>query len=167
MASLNLMKLKQNELKPLLRHNDREIRLKTNHSNMDINKDLTMNTTENIMDILQEACGESSTVCTDNGPSVSDNSMYVISNHVKFYGATALIFAKECFKALAEKMDSNLYILPSSQHELIAISEEIADPQSLKEMVCDINNSNVDEKDRLSYCVYKFCRKTETIEVAA
>lgn len=124
-------------------------------------------TTENIMDILQEACGESSTVCTDNGPSVSDNSMYVISNHVKFYGATALIFAKECFKALAEKMDSNLYILPSSQHELIAISEEIADPQSLKEMVCDINNSNVDEKDRLSYCVYKFCRKTETIEVAA
>lgn len=41
MASLNLKKLKQNELKPLLRHNDKEIRLKTNHSNMDINKDLT------------------------------------------------------------------------------------------------------------------------------
>lgn len=43
MASLNFKKLKQNELKPLLRHNDKEIRLKTNHSNMDINKTLTGN----------------------------------------------------------------------------------------------------------------------------
>lgn len=41
MASLNFMKLKQNELKPLLRHNDKEIRLGTNHSNLDINKNFT------------------------------------------------------------------------------------------------------------------------------
>lgn len=46
MASLNLKKLKQNELKPLLRHNDKEIRLKTNHSNKDINKDLTRNNSQ-------------------------------------------------------------------------------------------------------------------------
>lgn len=46
MASLNFMKLKQHELKPLLRHNDKEIRLKTNHSNMDINKKLTMNNSQ-------------------------------------------------------------------------------------------------------------------------
>ena len=92
--------------------------------------------------------------------------MYVITNHAQFYGATALIFAKEYFKALAEKMNSNLYILPSSQHELIAISDKFTDPQTLKEMVCDVNNSQVDEKDRLSYCVYKFSLQAETIEVA-
>lgn len=55
MASLNLMKLKQNELKPLLRHNDREIRLKTNHSNMDINKDLTMNNSQ-MASSYEEVC---------------------------------------------------------------------------------------------------------------
>ena len=74
--------------------------------------------------------------------------MYVITNASKYYGATALIFAKECFKILAEKVNSNLYMLPSSQHELIAIGEEIADVQALKEMVCDVNNSQVEEKDR-------------------
>lgn len=46
MASLNFKKLKQNELKPLLRHNDNEIRLKTNHTNADINKLLTKNNTQ-------------------------------------------------------------------------------------------------------------------------
>lgn len=46
MASLNFMKLKQNELKHLLRHNDKVIRLKMNHSNMDINKNLTMNNSQ-------------------------------------------------------------------------------------------------------------------------
>lgn len=43
LASLNFQKLKQTELKPLLRHNDNEIRLKTNHTNTDINKLLTKN----------------------------------------------------------------------------------------------------------------------------
>lgn len=64
-------------------------------------------------------------------------------------------------------MNSDLYILPSSQHELIAISDRVEAPQFLKEMVRDVNNSQVEEKDRLSYCVYRFSRQTETIEVAA
>lgn len=120
-----------------------------------------------MLDILQELCGMNSDSCSCNDLSMSDEPMYVITNHSKFYGATALIFAKECFKTLAEKMNSNLYILPSSQHELIAVSDEIADPQILKEMVCDVNNSQVDEKDRLSYCVYKYNRQADTIDVAA
>lgn len=120
-----------------------------------------------MLDILQELCGMNSDSCSCNDLSMSDEPMYVITNHSKFYGATALIFAKECFKTLAEKMNSNLYILPSSQHELIAVSDEIADPQILKEMVCDVNNSHVDEKDRLSYCVYKYNRQADTIDVAA
>lgn len=120
-----------------------------------------------MLDILQELCGMNSDSYSCNDLSMSDEPMYVITNHSKFYGATALIFAKECFKTLAEKMNSNLYILPSSQHELIAVSDEIADPQILKEMVCDVNNSQVDEKDRLSYCVYKYNRQADTIDVAA
>lgn len=55
MASLNFMKLKQHELKPILRHNAKEIRLKTNHSNMDINKDLTMNNSQ-IASSYEEVC---------------------------------------------------------------------------------------------------------------
>lgn len=122
-------------------------------------------TTTSMLDVLQELCRADSDICDDL--SMSDNPMYVITNHSKFYGATALIFAKENFKSLAEKMNSDLYILPSSQHELIAISDKVEAPQFLKEMVRDVNDSQVEEKDRLSYCVYRFSRQTETIEVAA
>lgn len=124
-------------------------------------------TTENMLDILQELCGADSDVCSCNSLSVSASPIYVITNESKFYGATALVFAKECFKALAEKMNSNLYILPSSQHELIAISDEVSDAQALKEMVCDVNNSQVEARDRLSYCVYKYNRHADTIDIAA
>ena len=120
-------------------------------------------TMENMLDILQGLCSEDMDI--DGNTLV--NPMYVITNASKLYGATALIFAKECFKILAEKMNSNLYILPSSQHELIAISDEFADVQALKEMVCDVNNSQVEAKDRLSYCVYKYDRQADTIDVAA
>lgn len=120
-------------------------------------------TTENMLDILQELCSED----MDIGSNTLVNPMYVITNASKLYGATALIFAKECFKILAEKMNSNLYILPSSQHELIAIGKEIADIQALKEIVCDVNNSQVEKKDRLSCCVYKYNRVTGVIDIAA
>lgn len=122
-------------------------------------------TTENMLDILQELYRENMDIGDNTSALV--NPMYVITNASKYYGATALLFAKECFKTLAEKMNSNLYILPSSQHELIAIGEEVAEAQALKEMVCDVNNSQVEEKDRLSYCVYKYNRETGTIDIAA
>ncbi len=41
MSALNFKKLKQNELKPLLRHCDKSVRLKAEHSNIHINKELT------------------------------------------------------------------------------------------------------------------------------
>lgn len=122
-------------------------------------------TTENMLDILQELYRENMDIGDNTSALV--NPMYVITNASKYYGATALLFAKECFKTLAEKMNSNLYILPSSQHELIAIGDEVAEAQALKEMVCDVNNSQVEEKDRLSYCVYKYNRETGTIDIAA
>lgn len=118
-------------------------------------------TTENMQDILRELCSENMDI------GVSVNPMYVITNASKFYGATALIFAKECFKTLAEKMNSSLYILPSSQHELIAIGKEIADIQALKEIVCNVNDWLVEGKDRLGYCIYQYNRATDRIDIAA
>lgn len=131
------------------------------------NAELEGYTTSSMLDILQELCGLTSDCCSYDDLSISADPMYIITNRSKFYGATALIFAKEHFKALAKKLNSNLYILPSSQHELIAVSDEFTDPQALKEIVCDVNNSQVDEKDRLSYCVYKYNRQTGRIDVAA
>lgn len=87
--------------------------------------------------------------------------MYVISNHQRFYGATCLLFTEE-IRRFADAVGSDLYILPSSVHELIAIPDyEEADPSFLYEMVKDVNENEVSERDFLSTNVYKFSRKDE------
>ena len=61
--------------------------------------------------------------------------------------------------------NTNLYILPSSQHELIAISNEFTDAQAHKEMVCNVNNSQVKAKSHLSYYIYKYSRQIDTKDI--
>lgn len=46
--------------------------------------------------------------------------MYIISNGVKEYGAIYM-FSEEALSSVAERVGTNLYILPSSTHEVIAI----------------------------------------------
>ena len=40
---------------------------------------------------------------------------------------------------LAENLESDLYILPSSVHEVLAVSTELTDPEELAQMVAEVN----------------------------
>ena len=77
------------------------------------------------------------------------------------------MFYSSKIKALADKLDSDLYILPSSIHELILIpvleNEEV---ETLREMVNQVNEESVENIDYLSDNVYRFNRNTEEICIA-
>ena len=77
------------------------------------------------------------------------------------------IFMELYIKALADKLDSDLYILPSSIHELILIpvleNEEV---ETLRKMVNQVNEESVENIDYLSDNVYRFNRNTEEICIA-
>ena len=95
----------------------------------------------------------------------NEHSMYVITNESKLYGAASILY-EEPLHELAEKFGSDLYILPSSVHEVIAVSTDMGSPDDLAEMVYEINMEQVDIDDRLSNQVYCYDKDLRTLRLA-
>lgn len=74
--------------------------------------------------------------------------MYVMTNRRKINGAAEILFPENLDK-LASVLHSDIYIIPSSIHEVIAISSNGHSADELQEMVNDINMNQVDLEDRL------------------
>lgn len=91
--------------------------------------------------------------CKDSNP------MYVMTNSKVINGATIMMYERY-FKELAEKLNDDLYILPSSIHEVLAIpvSFRSGSTDELVQMVGEINGSEVAEDEILSYSVYRYDR---------
>lgn len=94
-------------------------------------------------------------------------SMWVISNSSGINGAVSMLY-DENLNRLAEKMGTDLYIIPSSVHEVIAVSVEIGNgnPEELAEMVQQINMSAVELEDRLSNNVYHYDKDLRQLKLA-
>lgn len=90
-------------------------------------------------------------------PEGLDDEMWILTNEQKFNGGIILLYEEELHN-LAEKLESDLYLLPSSRHEIIAVSAKVTMPERLAEMVQQVNEEVVDEKDFLSNSVYRYDR---------
>ena len=84
--------------------------------------------------------------------------MYVVTNQLKLNGATSLLFP-EIFKKISDVYKSDLYILPSSLHEVIALPKIENNALELKEMVMEVNSTMVKKEERLSDSVYCYLRE--------
>ena len=91
--------------------------------------------------------------------------LWVISNENLLYGATTMLY-EDVLYSLAEKIGTDLYILPSSLHECIAVSTSAGDPCELAQMVAEINAEQVATKDRLSNQVYHYNKELRKITLA-
>jgi len=89
--------------------------------------------------------------------------MYILSNEKGIYGAVYIIY-KDIIREFARLLNSNLYILPSSIHEVILIPmEDNLDSEYLRRLVLDINDSMVAENEILSDNVYIYSLETDEI----
>ena len=95
----------------------------------------------------------------------ADQQMYVISNESKVNGAASM-FYEDVLSNLAERIGTDLYLLPSSIHECIAVSTKINTPEALADMVSEINETQVAPEERLSDHVYHYDAKGKTITLA-
>lgn len=94
--------------------------------------------------------------------------MYVMSNPTRIFGAATILYAQKELKKLSKKLGSDLYILPSSTHEVILLPANFVDNVTeLKVMVREVNLTQVEESDLLSFSVYRYSRDTEEITIAA
>lgn len=92
---------------------------------------------------------------------------YILTNQKEVDGAFYLM-SPEVVGAIAEALEDDLYILPCSVNEVLLVrASELEDGvDELKEMVRDVNETVVSEKDILSYSVYHY-DKENGITIAA
>lgn len=91
--------------------------------------------------------------------------MYVLSNRARVQGASCMLYP-DILKDFSIALNRNIIILPSSIHELILLpvmGDE--DYKELKEMVMDINETQVEKEEVLSDSVYYYDRTEECVKM--
>ena len=93
--------------------------------------------------------------------------MYVLSNKSKLNGS-GCIFYHNLLHNLCEKLECDLYILPSSIHEVILLldDEYVQSSEELREMVRETNRMVVDQEEVLSDHIYHYDREKDEIRIA-
>lgn len=96
-----------------------------------------------------------------------DIGMYILTNCRKCFGA-AEILDKKTLRMIADEVGDRFIILPSSIHETIVLPpKDEKEYGMLKEMVREVNDTQVDVEERLSYHVYMYNRDEETLQIVA
>lgn len=130
-------------------------------------------TLEPIGDVLKEllkgADGEKDTesVCLLDYPEQWKLSMYVLSNDLRLNGATVLFYT-DCLRQFAARMQKDIYILPSSIHEVLLVPE-ISEMSAwdLRQIVEQVNHQIVSEEEILSNHVYRYLYKEDKLIIGA
>ena len=88
--------------------------------------------------------------------------LYVLTNKEKIFGASAMLYSEK-IKDLADKLHSDLLIIPSSVHETLLLSDG-REYDSYREMVRAVNTTQVDPEEILSFNLYRYNREKDEIE---
>ena len=90
--------------------------------------------------------------------------LYVLTDENKTFGASQL-YLKDKIREFAKQQDCDVYILPSSIHELLLLRADFPnlEPSYLKEMVYEVNATQVSEEEFLFDGAYKFELATDKI----
>lgn len=89
----------------------------------------------------------------------SGDFMYVLTNRYKLNGSGCILYPN-LLHDFAKRLDSDLFILPSSIHEVLIIpAKSHSSPDELSDMVKDVNSSQLSREEILSDHIYYFSRE--------
>ncbi len=114
-----------------------------------------------VVDTLEHTMSELLGELINDIPETQDEAcqIYILSNQPRINGAAAILY-EDLIQKLAEKMNCDFYILPSSIHELLLLPDNNNDSlESLSHMVKDINENHVKEEEILSDHAYYYSRE--------
>ncbi|MCF0228952.1 MAG: hypothetical protein HUJ76_04565 [Parasporobacterium sp.] len=94
--------------------------------------------------------------------------LFVLTNSRKHFGAVNAVIGSSLSR-LADKLEDDLIILPSSVHEVLAVPAHAVDfsIQQLNEWITNINTDVLEIKDILSDHAYVYVRKDRKLEMRA
>lgn len=96
-------------------------------------------------------------------PEAESHPVYMLTNENMLFGANEILYTENLWK-LSNKLHSDLYIIPSSIHECIALPDDCS-IHDVKEMLGAANDIIVSESNQLSYNIYHYERKTGNIKI--
>ena len=103
----------------------------------------------------------------DDYDAVYEDEMYVLTNKTMLNGASTMMYYG-VLDSIADKIGHDLYILPSSIHELILVPVKSGyKADELKKMVCQVNSDEVSDNEILSDSVYCYSRKDRQIHLVS
>lgn len=90
--------------------------------------------------------------------------MYVLTNRAKLNGASALLYSDKIGK-LADELQSDLLILPSSVHEVLLVPDDCEQQYDFfRQMVAEVNTTQVEPEEILSFSLYRYSRELAEIK---
>lgn len=107
------------------------------------------------------------TLPDDESKDLRRKNMYILTNHRRRFGA-AEILDKKTLRTIADQIGDRFIVLPSSVHETIVLPpKEEAEYGRLADMVREVNDTQIDVEERLSYHVYVYSRDEEMLKIVA
>lgn len=95
---------------------------------------------------------------TDMADTGEDDDLYVLSNHLRNFGAAALLYQGR-LEEVGEYLGEDYYVLPSSVHEVIVVRKSAASGKEfLSGIVKEINETQVEREEVLSNRAYYYDR---------
>lgn len=96
---------------------------------------------------------------------IAEVPMGILSNRQRIYGAACILYPR-VLEELAGKANANLYILPSSIHEVILLPDtQNEEPLQLKSMIYEVNRTQLEPEEVLSDSLYYFERLEKNIRI--
>lgn len=116
---------------------------------------------ESLLDLML-----SSNLVSEEFGCLEDVNMYVMTNPEKLHGAVAMYYSDK-LQETAERFNSNLYILPSSVHEILIVPETKGmSPEYLQEIVKEVNRTQVSPEEVLTDSVYYYDRDSKELTIS-
>lgn len=92
-----------------------------------------------------------------------DVPMYVLTNYKRYYGAACIAYPY-VMERIADMLQDDYYIIPSSVHEILFVSKkECIDSNRLNRIIEDVNWTQVEDEDWLSNHTYLYSRKNKKL----
>jgi hypothetical protein len=115
---------------------------------------------KNMNDIVEEMIEASEideTYDEESMKELSQNAyMYVLTNNNRIDGAVCIIYPN-LLKDLAYSIGKGFYVIPSSVHEVIIVpTDDTYEADDIKNMIREINDTQVKKEEILSYSLYYF-----------
>ncbi|MEZ3469948.1 MAG: hypothetical protein K1W40_16580 [Schaedlerella sp.] len=96
-----------------------------------------------------------------------DTGMYILTNRRNRFGAAQILDTKT-LRMIADKVGDGFIVLPSSVHETIVLTpNDEEEYRRLADMVREVNDTQVDIEERLSYHVYAYSKDEEALQIVA